>query len=83
MMEKGIEVGKVRNYYSKISVAVVDLTAPLTKGDKIRIKGDTTDFEQQVDSMQIEHTDIQKAEAGQAVGLRVSGKVRPGDKVYK
>jgi putative protease len=83
-MEEGkTEIGKVTNFYSKINVAVVQLTAPMNAGDKILIKGDTTNFEQTVDSMQIEHKNIPKAEASQSVGLKVNDRVRPGDIVYK
>lgn len=83
MAEGKIEVGKITHFYSKISVAVIQLTAPLSVGDTILIKGDTTNFEQTIDSMQIEHQNIQKAEAGKAVGLKVKDRVRPGDTVYK
>jgi putative protease len=83
LTEKITEVGKIAHFYSKINVAVVELIAPLSKGDKILIKGETTNFEQIVESMQIEHKDLQRAEAGQAIGLRTKEKVRPGDKVYK
>jgi len=83
MAEGKAEVGKVTHFYSKINVAVVQLTAPLSVGDSILIKGDTTNFEQTVDSMQIEHQNIQRAEAGKAIGLKVKDRVRPGDTVYK
>lgn len=83
MAEGKMEVGKVTNFYSKISVAVIQLTAPLNVGDTILIKGDTTNFEQTVDSMQIEHTNIQTAEAGKAIGMKVKDRVRPSDIVYK
>lgn len=83
MAEGKTEIGKVTHFYSKISVAVIQLTAPLNVGDKILIKGDTTNLEQTVDSMQIEHENIQKAEAGKAIGLKVKDRVRPGDTVYK
>lgn len=83
MAEGKTEIGKVTNFYSKINVAVVQLTAQMNAGDKILIKGDTTNFEQTVDSMQIEHKNIPRAEAGQSVGLKVNDRVRPGDIVYK
>jgi len=83
MAEGKTEAGKVTHFYSKISVAVIQLTAPLSVGDTILIKGDTTNLEQTVDSMQIEHENIQKAEAGKAIGLKVKDRVRPGDTVYK
>jgi len=77
------EVGKISHFFSKISVAVVDLTATLSVGDRIRIQGPTTDFEQTVDSMQIEHADVKTAKAGQSIGLKVKERVREKDTVYK
>ena len=77
------EVGKVTHFFSKISVAVVELKAPLSVGDKIRIMGPTTDFEQTVESMQIEHETVKTAGAGQSIGLRVKEHVRETDRVYK
>ena len=76
-------IGKVANYYSKIGVAVVDLTAPLQKGDKIAFEGATTNFTQTVDSMQIDRKDIESAKAGQSIGLKVKDRVRLGDIVYR
>jgi len=84
MEERKIEeVGKVAHYYKKIGVAVVDLQAPLSVGDRILIRGATTDFEQTVKSMQIEHEDVNEAAAGQSVGLKVEEKVREKDVIYK
>ena len=81
--ENVVEVGKITHFFSKISVAVIELKKPLQVGDTIAIKGPTTDFEQPVDSMQIEHKDVQKAEAGQSIGLKVAQRVRETDIVYK
>ena len=81
--EKLEEVGKVSHYFTKIGVAVVDLTAPLSVGDRITIKGITTDFEQKVESMQIEHENVKTAKAGDSIGLKVKERVREGDVVYK
>jgi len=81
--EKLEEVGKVAHFFSKISVAVVDLTATLSVGDRIRIQGPTTDFEQTVDSMQIEHENVKAANKGQSVGLKVKERVRENDTVYR
>ena len=81
--EKLKEIGKVAHYFTKIEVAVIDLTAPLSVGDKIAIKGATTDIEQTVDSMQIEHENVQTARAGDSVGLKVKDRVRETDVVYK
>lgn len=77
------QIGSIRHYYSKIGVAVIDLTAKVAVGDTIRIKGVTSDFRQKVDSMQIEHANVQDAGAGQSIGLKVTDKVREGDLVYK
>ncbi len=78
-----IEVGRVTHFFNKISVAVVELKAPLAVGDRIMIKGPSTDFEQVVESMQIEHKNVARAEAGQMVGLKVNQRVREKDIVYK
>lgn len=77
------EIGKVMRYFSKIGVAAIRITdGELKVGDKIRIKGSSTDFEQIVESMQIEHEFVEKAEAGKDVGIKVKEKVRDNDKIY-
>jgi putative protease len=81
--ENVIKVGHVTHFFSKISVAVVELTVPLAVGDHIVFKGPNTDFEQTVESMQIEHANVQRAEAGQSIGLKVQQHVRETDSVYK
>ncbi|MEM3459223.1 MAG: translation elongation factor-like protein [Candidatus Bathyarchaeia archaeon] len=81
--EEVVEVGRVTHFFPKISVAVVELTKPLSVGDTILIKGPTTDFEQVVESMQIEHKNVQQAKAGQSIGLKVAERVREKDTVYK
>lgn len=77
------EVGIVTHYFSKIGVAIVELSDTLSVGDCILIKGMTTTVEQSVDSMQIEHANVKKAETGKSIGLKVSDRVREGDTVYK
>ncbi len=77
------EVGEVTHYFSKIGVAVVELRAPLSVGDRILVQGSTTDFEQTVDSMQIEHKNVQKAAKGQSIGLKMRERVRERDKVFR
>lgn len=77
------EVGKVAHYFSRISVAVIELTATLSIGDKIRVQGPTTDFEQTVQSMQIEHENVEMAKKGQSIGLKVDERVRENDTIYK
>jgi putative protease len=81
-MEKD-EIGKVSHFFSKINVAIVDLTSTLKVGDKISIEGPATSFEQIVDSMQIEHENVEEAKKGQSIGLKVTDKVREKDVVYK
>jgi hypothetical protein len=81
--EKIIEIGRITHFFSKISVAVVELTTPLTVGDRILVKGPSTDFEQIVESIQIEHKKIQGAEAGQSIGLKLAQQARERDAVYK
>jgi len=82
MVEK-ILVGKVTHYYPKIGVAVIELQEVLKKGEKIEIEGKTTKLIQTVTSMQLNHVDIDVAEKGQSIGLKVEDRVREGDKVYK
>jgi len=77
------KVGLITHFYSKPSVAVIELSAPLNTGDKIVIRGSTTNIEQTVDSMQVEHKQIPNAQAGQSIGVKVLGRVRENDVVYK
>jgi hypothetical protein len=76
------EVGTVIHYFSNIGVAIVELSDTLSVGDHVLTKGMTTNVEQTVDSMQIEHVSVKKAEAGKSIGLKVSDRVREGDTVY-
>lgn len=76
-------IGKVTHYFTKISVGVIELEDTVKVGDTIHIKGATTDFTQQIESMQIEHESINEAKAGQSIGLKVNESVRENDKVYK
>lgn len=82
-MEEFREVGKVAHFFSRINVAVIDLTDSISVGDTIFIKGPNTDIEQTVGSMEIEYKKIQQATAGQSVGMKVDGMVRVNDVVYK
>lgn len=82
--EEGKLIGKVSHYFSKIRVAVIELSDKLSVEDTVRIVGgETTDFEQAVNSMEMEHEKIKEAKAGDAVGIKVKEKVREGYKVYK
>jgi len=80
-MEKS--VGKVTHYFGRLGVAALSLTDTLRVGDIIHIVGHTTDLTQRVDSMQIEHQAIEEARPGDDVALRVAGRVREHDVVYK
>jgi len=78
------EIGHVSHYFSKISVAVIEITAGSLKvGDTIHVKGHTSDFTQQVDSLQQEHQSIPQAGKGSSVGLKVSNPVHDHDLVFK
>ena len=76
-------VGKVSDFFAHPVVAAIELTAALKVGDKIRIRGHTTDLEMTVGSMQIEHADVKEAKAGDSIGVKVAEHVRKGDTVYK
>lgn len=81
---KEMQLGKVTHYFTKIGVAVIEVTDGSIKvGDEIHIKGHTTDFTQKITSMQIEHDKVQAAEPGQSIGLKVEQPVRANDLVYK
>jgi putative protease len=75
--------GRVTHYYKAIGVAAVEVTDFLEVGNTIHIKGHTTDFEQKIESMQIEHRPVERAEKGQTVGLKVKDYVREHDLVYR
>jgi putative protease len=77
------KVGTIEHIYKKIGVAIVDLSDSLQLGDTIHIKGNTTDLTQKVESMQIEHKNVERAEKGQCIGLKVTGVVKEKDIVYK
>jgi len=76
-------IGTVSDFFARPVVAAIELTAALEVGDKIRIKGHTTDLELIVDSMQINNVDVKEAKAGDSVGVKVSERVRKRDTVYK
>jgi putative protease len=76
-------IGIVTHYFPKVRAAVVKLKAGLAVGDYVKIKGHTTDFTQNVNSMQIDHVPISKAKTGQEIGLQVDSRVRQHDILYK
>jgi translation initiation factor IF-2 len=78
------KIGRVTHYWAKIGVAGIEITAGEVRvGDTIRFKGHTTDFNQRVDSMQVEHDPVAVARAGDSVGLKVADHVRDHDEVFK
>lgn len=77
-------IGRVTHFFEHPSAGIIELTEDGLKiGDRIKIKGHTTDFEQSVDSMQIEHEDIEEAKKGDVIGVKVKDRVREHDVVYK
>ncbi len=76
-------IGKVTHYFGKIGVAVIELSDSLEVGETIRIVGGQTDFQQVVESMEIDRQKVKKAKAGDTIGLKVNQKVREGYRVYK
>ena len=82
-MSEEQEVGRVVGYFGKIGVAAIEPTAAIAVGDTLHFKGHTTDFTTKVESMQIEGQQVEKAGAGDSVGIKVPEKARDGDLVYK
>ncbi len=80
---QGREIGKITHYYSHLSVGIIELSDFVKVGNRIRIKGATTDFAQNIDSIQIEHKNVSEAKKGDLIGIKVAGKVHPHDRVYK
>ena len=78
-----VEIGKVTDFFAKPVVAGIELSGILKTGDKIHIKGYTTDMELIVESMQIDRVDITEGKPGDLVGIKVPDRVRRGDTVYK
>lgn len=78
------EIGIITHFFDHLSVAVIKIVQGAVKeGDTIHIKGHLTDFEQEIESMQIEHKPVKEAKAGQEIGIKVADKVREHDKVFK
>jgi putative protease len=79
-----LKIGQVTHYYDKIKVVIVELSGNLSVGDKIKfVRGGEDLFEQDVDSIQIEHNNIQSAGKGDVIGLKVNNEVKEGAEVYK
>jgi len=78
-----VEIGKVTDFFAKPVVAGIELSGTLKLGDKIHIKGSTTDMELAIESMQIERVNITEGKPGDLIGIKVPDRVRHGDTVYK
>ena len=76
------EIGRVSTYFSNVNVAAIKLSNKLKVGNKIHIKGHTTDLEEDVNSIQMEREEIKEAKKGDHIGIKVSDKVRPNDVVF-
>ena len=82
-MEK-VLIGRVIDYFARIEVAAIGIdSGELKVGDKLYFSGHTTDFEQEIESMQIDKRQVNLAKAGDSVGIKVKERVRDGDEVYK
>jgi translation elongation factor EF-1alpha len=81
--DEATAIGTVTHYFSHLSVAAVSLTDTLRVGDRIHIKGHTSDLEQTVDSMEVEHQQVDAANPGDDVALRVDDHVREHDRIYR
>ena len=75
-------VGKITHYYGNLGVGIIELAGNLKNGDTIHIKGKSSDFEQTVDSIQIEHQSVGSAKKGEVIGIKTNQKVKEGDEVY-
>lgn len=79
----GKEIGTITHYYGHLNVGIIELSDALKVGDKIHVKGHTSDFTQDVTSIQIEHADVSTGKRGDHVGIKIVAKAHPHDKVYK
>jgi putative protease len=79
----GTQIGTVNHFFDRISVAVLSLTGELRVGDRLHVLGHSTDFEQVVTTLQVEHKEVEQAGPGDDVAMKVSQRVHPHDKVFK
>ena len=79
-----VKIGEVVKFFAKPSVAAVKITSgELSVGDKIKFTGHTTDFEDEIESMEINNQKVEKATVGDFIGIKVKDRVRPGDEMFK
>ncbi len=83
MAEEAKQIGEITHYFSHLGVGIFKFNRAVKVGEKIHIKGATSDFIQAISSMQYDHKDIEAAKKGQEVGIKIDEKVREGDKVYE
>lgn len=76
-------IGEISHWFGRIDVAGIELTDELAVGDRVHIQGHTTDFEQEITSMQIENENVTEAGPGDEIGVKLESRARPGDSVYK
>lgn len=78
------KIGEVFKYFKKPGVAALKIDyGKLSTGDKIRFEGEHTNFEQKVESMEIEGEEVEEVGPGDEVGIKVKERVRPNDDIYK
>jgi putative protease len=82
-MAEGERIGEVTHYFNKINVAVIELDKLLRKGDRLHFLGAHTDFPQVIESIQVEHEDVEEVDAGGEAAVKVDRRVRRGDSVYR
>ena len=83
MVKEAKQIGVVSNYFEKIGVASIKLTAGLKVGDKIKVVGGEVDFEHSIKGMQINREEIKKAKKGNEVGVKIKEKFRKGYNIFK
>jgi putative protease len=76
-------LGQITHYFAKPEVGVIKLTGNLSVGETLHFRGHSTDFQQRITSMQVEHENVESAAAGSEVAVKVDERVRPGDEVFK
>lgn len=77
------KIGEIVDFFARPVVAAIQLTDGLNVGDRLHIKGHSTDLEVTVESMQVDNAQVSEAKAGDGVGVKVPDRVRRGDAVYK
>lgn len=80
--QKAILVGRVTHYFNKIGVAIIKLSGSIKVGDKVKFVGFSTNFEDEITSIEVEKKKLDKADAPFEVGVKVKNRVREGDRVY-